>query len=112
MSRGSAINPTEQLVLLALARLDDDGYGVRIRREIEERTGRSVSTTAVYAALERLERQELISSSLSEPLPERGGRARRLFHLREAGAEVLQRERAAADRMWEGLDRHPLFSKR
>lgn len=103
---------TEQLVLLALAHLGAEGYGVTIRREIEARTGRTVSTTAVYAALERLSRDGLVAAQLSAPIAERGGRARRQFSLTRRGAEMLQREREAVDRMWAGLDANPLFARR
>jgi len=104
MTRPDALNQTEHLVLLALARLGEEAYGVTIRREIEARTGRAVSTAAVYAALDRLERAGLVRPWLSDPLPERGGRARRHFQLRSRGAEVLRAERAAIDRLWDGLD--------
>ena len=104
MARSGSLNQVEQLVLLALARLDDEGYGVTIRREIRDRAGKSVSTTAVYSALERLERQGFVQPWMSEPLPERGGRARKHYHLTPAGAEVLELERAAIERMWEGLE--------
>ena len=52
----------EQIVLLAVARLGDEGYGMSIRREIEETAGRSVSIGAVYATLERLEKKSLVST--------------------------------------------------
>jgi hypothetical protein len=44
----------EQVLLFALLRLGDDAYGVPIRRDIEERTGRTVSSGAVYTAKEVL----------------------------------------------------------
>ena len=61
-----------------------------VRREIEERTGRNVSIGAVYATLERLETKGYVSSSMGEPTPERGGRAKRLFRLQAAGRRALQ----------------------
>jgi len=61
-----------------------------VRREIEERTGRNVSIGAVYATLERLETKGYVSSSIGEPTPERGGRAKRLFRLQAAGRRALQ----------------------
>ena len=98
------INETEQFVLLALARLGDDAYGVTIRREITRRSGAEVSIAAVYAALSRLEERGLAEGRLSEPLAQRGGRARRHFRLTSAGVEALTASRRAMDRMWEGLD--------
>jgi len=72
--RGAYLGEFEQVVLLALVRLGDGAYGLRIRREIETRTSREVSIGAVYATLDRLESQGLVLSSLGDPTPERGGR--------------------------------------
>ncbi len=99
-----SLNETEQFVLLALARLAADAYGVTIRQEIEERSGRPVSIAAVYAALERLERRDYATAWLSEPTPERGGRAKKHFRLTSSGAAALEAARGAMDRMWEGLE--------
>ena len=108
----ATLNETEQLVLLALLRLADDAYAVPIREEIEARAGRKLSVTAVYAALDRLERDGHVRSWLSDPLPERGGRARKHFAIRPSGAAALRRERASLDRMWEGLEAHPALRGR
>ena len=79
----------EALVLAALLRLGDQAYGVAIRREIEDRTGRSPSIGAVYTTLHRLEGKGLVTSRLGEPTPERGGRAKRYFEARPEGREAL-----------------------
>ena len=98
-----SLSETEQLVLLALARLGEDAYGVSVRREIEERGGRALSIAAVYNALDRLERRGCADSWLSEPLPERGGRARKHFQITPAGADALRAARGVMERMWDGL---------
>jgi PadR family transcriptional regulator, regulatory protein PadR len=73
---------------------------VTIRDDIGECVGRDVSMAAVYAALDRLERYGVAKAWLSEPRPERGGRARRHYHLTPAGRATLRREGSAALRMW------------
>lgn len=104
MTRSTALNDVEQFVLLALLRLGEDAYGVPIRTEIEERANRAVSMAAVYAALDRMQRGGLIEAQLSEPRPERGGRARKHFRLRPAGTRALEDARGAMARMWDGVD--------
>jgi DNA-binding PadR family transcriptional regulator len=104
MRGGDGLSQLEQFVLLCLTRLGDEAYGVPIHEDIERRTARSVSIATVYSALDRLERQGLITSHLSAPLPERGGRAKRLFRLAAEGAVALQHERQVHDRMWEGVN--------
>lgn len=90
----------ELLTLLAVARIGDGAYGVAILDEIRTSSGMEASVAAVYAALERLDRQGLIRVSLSDPVPERGGRARREYRLTPIGRSRLRRERAAAMRIW------------
>lgn len=97
----------EQAVLLAVAHLGDEAYGVTVRREIESRTGRSLSLGAVYSTLYRLESKGLVSSSRGEPTPERGGRAKRLFTVEAAGSRSLWATRRMLERMWEGADLTP-----
>lgn len=89
----------EQLLLLALLHLKEDAYGVRIRQEIQARTGRTVSPGAVYTALDRLERRELVSSRLGDPTAQRGGKRRRYYRLEPAGATLLRASHDARQRM-------------
>lgn len=97
----------EQMVLVAILQLKDgegDVYGVPIVEEIERRTGRTVSRSAVYVTLRRLERKGLVSSRMSEPLPERGGKPRRCVEVEPEGLSALQESRRAMEQMWHGLD--------
>ena len=107
MPRGEYLGEFEQLVLLAVARLGDDAYGIAIVDEIQRRTGTEVAVGSVYAALDRLERQGLATSAIGEPTAERGGRAKRYFQLDPAGARALARSRSALDAMWEGVELGP-----
>ena len=83
--------------------LGDTAYGVTIRREIEMRTGRSVAVGALYTALDRLERKGYVSSAMSHPTPERGGRSKRLFRIKAAGVGALKQSRDQLARMWAGV---------
>src|SRR5947208_3133453 len=80
----------EEIILLAIARLGDNAYGVTIRRTVEEVAERPTSIGAVYTTLERLEQKGLISSRQGEKTPERGGRAKRYFRLEATGERALQ----------------------
>ena len=94
----------EQMVLLAIARLRGEAYATPIVEEIERRTGRSVSRAAVYITLRRLEEKGFVSSRMSDPTPERGGKRRRYARLEAEGARALREARHATERMWHGLD--------
>lgn len=93
----------ELMVLLALIRLGDDAYGVPISKELLHLTGREVALGSVYAALERLEEKSLVVSTLGEPTPERGGRAKRYFHATAAGLHAVKKTRTALTTLWSGV---------
>jgi DNA-binding PadR family transcriptional regulator len=104
MAKGDYLGEFEHVVLLAVARLRGEGYGVSIRKEIERRTGREVSIGAVYATLDRIEDKGLLESRDGDPTPVRGGRSKRHFRMLPAGARALEASRAMLDRMWEGVE--------
>ena len=93
----------ELMVLLALMRLGDDAYGVTIARELEKQTGREVVIASVYATLERLEERGLVSSSLGDSTPERGGRAKRYFRITGPGLREARDARRCLMNLWKGL---------
>ena len=94
----------EQALLLAIAHLGDDAYGVTIRQEIDKRTGRAIAIGALYTSLARLERKGYVRAAMSDSTPQRGGRAKRYFTLRPAGAAALRQSRDRMERMWKGLE--------
>jgi PadR family transcriptional regulator, regulatory protein PadR len=94
----------EQVVLVAVLRLEGDAYAIPIREEIERVTGRSVARGALYTALERLEAKRYLASNMSAPLPERGGRSRRYFSVTTAGLAAVKASRASLLRLWQGLE--------
>lgn len=75
----------EYLILSASARLGDDAYGAAIRRVLEETSGRRCSLGALYTTLDRLEAKGLIRTTLGDPTPARGGRAKRMVRLTAMG---------------------------
>ena len=95
----------EQLVLIAIVRLEDDAYGATIRRDIEERTDRRLSISAVYTTLDRLELKGCVRSWIGEPTPQRGGRRRKHFALQPLGARALRSAYHAFGAMTAGLER-------
>jgi DNA-binding PadR family transcriptional regulator len=94
----------EQVLLLALAHLGDDAYGVSVATLIEERTGRVLSPGAIYTGLDRLERRGFVVSRWGDPTPARGGKRKRYYQLRPAGARTLRQTQDALARMARGLE--------
>lgn len=101
--RSETLGEFEQCLLLAIVHLGVEAYGVTIRQEIQSRTDRDVAIGALYTALDRLERKGYVRSTMSDPTPQRGGRAKRYFTVTPTGAAVLRHARARVERMWKGL---------
>jgi DNA-binding PadR family transcriptional regulator len=94
----------EQMVLLAILRLREKAYGVRIIQELATLTPFRLSRPAIYMTLTRLERKGLLKSELGDPLPERGGRARRFYRVTPHALSLLKASRQSYLRLWNGLE--------
>jgi DNA-binding PadR family transcriptional regulator len=90
----------ERAVLLAVSRLGEAAYGMKVRRELEHRLRRNVSIGAVYTTLDRMEEKGFVSSWVGEPTAERGGRAKKFFRVEAPGVEALNRTKEASDAVW------------
>ena len=94
----------EQLVMLAVLRLDEDAYGASIGDELRRRADRNPSPGAIFTTLERLEARGLVTSRYGEPTAERGGRRKRFYRLSNEGRRALSRSLQAVKRMARGLE--------
>jgi len=90
----------ELMILLAIMRLEDAAYGVPISREIEETAGHPVAMASVYTTLNRLEARGVVTSTLGDPTPERGGRAKRVFTITAKGVREVREARRALIQLW------------
>ncbi len=100
---GTFLAEFELYVMLAIARLGEDAYGAAIRREIEQTTGRPVSTGAMYATLHRLESKRLIASHEGSSEPGKRGRPRKYCRLTVEGDAALSHSTRMLQRMMEGV---------
>ncbi|GAB5523327.1 MAG: hypothetical protein Roseis2KO_11990 [Roseivirga sp.] len=98
--KGTHLGEFQEIVLLTILVLDDDAYGVTIKREINQRVKRSISRGALHTALTRLEEKGFISSKQGEGNPERGGRPKRYYSVSNRGIEALKEAKALRDQLW------------
>jgi PadR family transcriptional regulator, regulatory protein PadR len=104
MAKPDSIGQFEQLVLTAILTRRDDAYGVSIHSKVQELAHpKDVSLGAVYVTLDRLEDKGLVASWLSDPTPERGGRAKRCYRLEALGERALKESAVTAKRIWDGI---------
>jgi PadR family transcriptional regulator, regulatory protein PadR len=100
MSRRVYLGELEELILLMVALIGADAYGVWITKELEEQTGRVISISAVHAALHRLEEKGFVKSKIGGASIERGGRRKRLFQITAYGRQTLEELREARNMIW------------
>jgi PadR family transcriptional regulator, regulatory protein PadR len=103
MRKREYLGQLELMVLLAVMRPAREAYGVLISRDIAQKSGREVALASVYAALERLEKKGLVTSTLGEPTAERGGKARTYFKATPAGVTEAREAHDTLRRLCEGL---------
>jgi PadR family transcriptional regulator, regulatory protein PadR len=109
-AKPEALGELEQLILLAVLRLEDEAYGVMIVQELAARTGRKISRPSVYLTLGRLEEKGLLRSKMGDPTPERGGRAKRYYVVSATAMALLRESRRAYLNLCSGLE--PLLDRR
>ena len=93
----------ELTILLAVARLGDEAYGLAVRRDVSERMARDYSVGAIYTTLDRLEAEGLVVSHQTDPLPIRGGRSRRQFEVTASGQRAIRQAERVTRSVWAGL---------
>lgn len=91
----------EHFVLLSIMQLNDNAYGVTVRRYLKETINRDVSIGALYSTVERLQNKGLITSKKGEAKPERGGKAKRYFSITANGVTTLKETKNRLELMWQ-----------
>ena len=103
MTERGYLGEFELMILLAVIGLGEEAYGVLILRELEKHRGRGVAVGSVYAALDRLELKGLVSSTLGDPTPERGGKAKRYFRVTQTGLRLVNETKRVLTELWRRL---------
>jgi DNA-binding PadR family transcriptional regulator len=91
ITKGNHLGEFEELVLLSVASLPDEAYGVSIMHYIAQEAGRNVNISAVHEVLKRLQRKGYLKSRMGGATAERGGRRKRFFVLTVSGKKVLEK---------------------
>ena len=100
----ASLGEFELLVLLATLSLDEGAYPVAVARDIEARTGRKASRTAVLITLERLEDKGLVTSRYGDATPVRGGRPKRYFRAKPQALRSVRQSLERIQTMTAGLE--------
>ena len=101
--KGSNLGEFEEVVLLAVATLDNQAYSVAIVDQLDEQIARKVKLGVVHAILNRLEKKGYLKSELGEPTAERGGKRKRYYSLTSGGFFAVNRSRELRQRLWDNI---------
>lgn len=97
------ISRSEEFLLLSIWRLKENAYGVTIRKQLKEVTGKTWAYGALFVMLSRMEKKGYLTSCFTEPLPQRGGKSKRIFQLSALGLKVLEEVREVHKSVWAGI---------
>jgi DNA-binding PadR family transcriptional regulator len=106
--RRTYLGEFEEVVLLMVAILDGQAYGVSVSQELEQQTGRQVTFGTVHNTLIRLEEKGFVNSQLGGATAERGGRRKRLFTLTPAGSRAIQDIQELRNQLWQLVPLHTI----
>lgn len=101
--KGTHLGEFEEIVMLAIAALQEEAYGLAIKKELEGQTGRNISISAVHAACNRLETKGLLSSDFGEKSEMRGGKRKKIYAVSLKGQTALTEAFQLRERMWKRL---------
>ncbi|MEL6674537.1 MAG: helix-turn-helix transcriptional regulator [Bacteroidota bacterium] len=101
--RGSRLGEFEEIVLLTVAVLFDEAYGIAVKKEIEARLDRKISVGALHTAFNRLEKKGFLQSRLGEATASRGGKRKRYFQVTASGFGALKTVRQTRNEFWEAI---------
>lgn len=90
----------EELVLLTIAALGEEAYGVAIQKDIEERCQRSISIGGLHSTITRLEEKGFLKSWVGGATNERGGRSKRYYEITQAGKKAVAETKSLRDELW------------
>lgn len=96
----SYLGEFEELVLLTIASIGTDAYGVAIKESIEERCGRDISIGALHSTITRLEEKKFLRSWMGGATAERGGRSKRYYEITREGKHAVASVKALRDELW------------
>jgi DNA-binding PadR family transcriptional regulator len=98
-----SLTKVEEILLLSIWKLDDDAYGVKIRKHVSECIGRDFTYGNLYSALHQLTAKKFVTKAMGDPTPERRGRPKILYRVSPTGLEALKEACEMNDKLWSGI---------
>lgn len=93
----------EELVLMTVIVLQEQAFGVEIKRELENRLSESLSVGSVQSALKRMEEKGFLTSEWGEATQKRGGKRKRIYSATPYAEQVLKEMKDIRSQLWEAM---------
>jgi DNA-binding PadR family transcriptional regulator len=101
--KGTQLGELEEVVLLIVASLYNEAYGIQIKLELEQKCDRSITISSVHNVLQRLSEKTFLESRYSDPTPERGGKRKLLFTVTQSGQLALEKSKGMREKLWNSI---------
>jgi len=101
----------EELVLLTVASLREDAYGVQIKSSLEERMKTKLSVGSIQSALKRMEEKGFLTSEFGEATQVRGGKRKRIYSTTAYARRVLSEMKDIRGSLWRSIGSFSLQTK-
>jgi DNA-binding PadR family transcriptional regulator len=95
---------SEELILLAILKLGEEAYCVRILDRLREVSDKDWTLGGIYMTLDRLEKRDRVESEFGTPTAERGGKRKRFYKVTPVGVEALKATHRVEKAMWDGVE--------
>ncbi|WP_430909556.1 PadR family transcriptional regulator [Maribacter sp. 2-571] len=99
----------EELVLLTVIVLQEEAYGVEIKKELETRLNQTLSVGSIQSALKRMEQKGFLTSEFGEATNKRGGKRKRIYSATSYAHKVLNEIKEIREALWKSIPQ-PKFS--
>ncbi|OEK01561.1 PadR family transcriptional regulator [Roseivirga sp. 4D4] len=106
--KGTYLGEFEEVVLLTVAMLEDEGYGISVKQQVELRTKRTINLSAIHSTLYRLEKKGFLNSRLGEATKVRGGKRKRIFYITPYGVKSLKEAKSLREDIWNSIPTYVL----
>ena len=101
----------EEILLLAIWRLQGDAYGVKIRQHVSEIIKKDFTYGHLYDALSQLDKKEYVKRELGQLIPNRRGRRQKIYSVTELGFNALEKAREVNEAIWNGVPNFALSAR-
>ncbi len=91
----------EELVLLTVIVLQENAYGVEIKKELEKRLEEVLSVGSIQSSLKRLEEKGFLTSAFGEATQRRGGKRKRIYSATQHAVRVLSELKNLRYDLWQ-----------